>query len=720
MRPSTSTPPSGAGPAVLLAALLLAAAPAAAYVGPGAGFAVGGSLLFALAGFAIAAAGVVSWPFRLAARRWRSRKTRARRQARRVVVLGLDGLDPDLAREFMAAGVMPHFQRLAAQGGFGDLQTTLPAVSPVAWSTFATGVDPGGHGIFDFLRRDPRTHLPELSSTRLVPGRERRLGPLRLGRRPDHMQLRRRSRSFWSILGDHGVAATILRVPLTFPPEKFRGRLLAAMCLPDLRGTQGTFTHFTAAAAPTSAMTGGERRVLQRAEDGTWTGRLPGPDRPDGGGAMELAVRCAVDAGARRARVAVGDQVCELGDREFSPWLRLEFRHGRRRVRGLAMLRVTAWEPFGLYVSPLNIDPQAPAMPISQPPHYAPMLARIHGPFATLGLAEDTWALNERVLDEDAFLEQTWRIHAEREAQFFHALDRQRDGVVACVFDATDRLQHTFLRFRLDHHPANAGLDVDRHRGVIEDLYRRADQLVGRTLARLQQDEVLLVMSDHGFKPFRRAVNLNAWLREQGYLRLQDDPAEGPPSPLPPGAVADATRIDWSRTRAYANGLAGFYLNVEGRERHGIVPPEQAVSLRTELMDRLRGLQDPAGGEAIAEVWASAEVYRGPYRDEAPDVIVGYNPGWRADWDMATGGVIGAVFRDNAKPWSADHCMDPRQVPGVLLSNRPLDLAGAGLVDLAPTILDLCGVPRPGHLHGRSLCPGGAVAGAATTERSVA
>ncbi len=720
MRPSPSPSSRRPWPALPAVLLVLTAAPAFAYVGPGAGFALGGSLLFALAGFLIAAAGVVSWPFRLAARRWRSRRTRARRRARRVVVLGLDGLDPDLTREFMAAGVMPHVQRLAGRGGLGDLQTTLPAVSPVAWSTFATGVDPGGHGIFDFLRRDVRTHLPELSSTRLVGGRERRLGPLRLGRRPDHMQLRRRSRSFWSILGDHGVAATILRVPLTFPPERFRGRLLAAMCLPDLRGTQGTFTHFTAAAAPTSAMTGGERRVLERAPDGTWTGRLPGPDRPDGTGPMELTVRCAVDATARRVRVTVGDQVCELGDGEFSPWLRLAFRHGRRTVRGLAMLRVTAWEPFGLYVSPLNLDPQAPAMPISQPPHYAMMLARIHGPFATLGLAEDTWALNERVLDEDAFLAQTWRIHAERETQFFHALDRQREGVVVCVFDATDRLQHTFLRFRLEDHPANAGMDVGRHRGVIEDLYRRADQLVGRTLARLEQDDVLLVMSDHGFKPFRRAVNLNAWFREHGYLRLQGDPDTGPLPALAPGEVAAVGRIDWSRTRAYANGLAGFYLNLQGRERHGVVPPAAAPALRAELMDRLRGLDDPAGGEAIAEVWASAEAYRGPYRDEAPDVIVGYNPGWRADWDMATGGVIGSVFRDNAKPWSADHCMDPRQVPGVLASSRPLDLEGAGLVDLAPTILDLCGVPRPGHLHGRSLCPADRAAPAAPKERSVA
>jgi predicted AlkP superfamily phosphohydrolase/phosphomutase len=693
---------------LLALALMLGASPALAYIGPGAGFALGGSLLFALAGILLAVVGVLTWPFRLLVRSLRYRHVRRARKSRRVVVLGLDGLDPDLTREFLAAGDLPNLQRLADSGCFHDLGTTLPAVSPVAWSTFATGVDPGGHGIFDFLRRDPLTHLPELSSTRLVPGWPRRLGPLTFGRTRDHMVSRRRSRSFWAILGEHGVDATILRVPLTFPPEPFRGRLLSAMCLPDLRGTQGTFTVLAAPGYQTGGLTGGERRALRADGEGAWTGELPGPDRPDGAGPTELPVRVQIDPAARRAVIRVGREQVTLGEAEYSPWLRVPFAVGRSTAHGLARLRVVSWEPFALYVTPLHLDPARPAMPISQPPQYAMMLGRIHGPFATLGLAEDTWALNEQVLDEDAFLEQVWDIHAERERMWLHALDRQRSGTLVCVFDATDRLQHTFLRFRDHDHPANRGADVARHRHVIGDLYRRADELVGRTLAKLGADDTLIVMSDHGFKPFRRAVNLNAWFREQGYLRLEGDPDDGPLPDLGDAAVP-ATSIDWSRTRAYANGLAGFYLNLEGRERLGSVPAAQAAALRDEIMGRLRGLPDPDGGVAIAEVWASADCYRGPYRDEAPDVIVGYNPGWRADWDMATGGTIADVFRDNTKPWSADHCMDPRQVPGVLFCNRPLRADGTGLsggpwlADLAPTILDLCGVPVPAHMHGRSL-----------------
>jgi predicted AlkP superfamily phosphohydrolase/phosphomutase len=688
-----------------------AADPAAAYIGPGAGFALGGSLLFALTGLLLALFGLLTWPVRLLWRLWRQRRIRARARARRVVVLGLDGLDAKLCREFMAAGELPHMQALAGEGCFHELGTTLPPVSPVAWSTFATGVDPGGHGIFDFLRRDPRTYQPELSSTRFLPGRERRWGPLRLGRGPQRLQLRRRSRSFWSILGAHGVETTVLRVPLTFPPERFAGRLLAGMCLPDLRGTQGTFTYFTTAGATAGdggdRLTGGERRSLVQAPDGAWCGRLPGPERPDGQGAIELPVRCEVAVAERRARIAIGRETVTLGDREDSPWLRLEFRHRRTSVRGIARMRVTSWDPFALYVTPVNIDPQQPAMTISQPPHYAMMLARVFGPYATLGLAEDTWALQEQVLDEQAFLAQVWTIHAERERQWWHALDRQRHGVAVCVFDATDRIQHNFLR---PPPPGAAGGDTAGpgsagdgvYGAIIRDLYRRADALVGETHRRLRDDEVLLVLSDHGFKPFRRAVNLNAWFREQGYLALVDDPSHGPPPALSDGAAVPVERIDWARTRAYANGLAGFYLNVQGREHAGCVPPAEAAALRRELMDRLRGLEDPAGGVAIAELWASAEVYRGPYRDEAPDVIVGYNAGWRADWDMAVGAVTGRVFRDNDRPWAADHCIDPRQVPGVLLSNRRLR-AEPGLVDLAPTILDCCGVPVPAHMHGRSL-----------------
>ena len=706
-----------AAPVAAALLLALAAGPARAYIGPGAGFALGGSLLFGLAGFLVALLALLLWPARVLLRAWRRRRRRGRARVRRVVVLGLDGLDPGLVREGWREGRLPHLRRLKESGGFRPLATVWPAMSPVAWSGFATGADAGRHGIFDFLGRDLRSYLPILSSVRITPShRVLRLGPWRIPVGKPRLELLRRSKAFWQVLGEHGVRCSVLRVPITFPPEKVDGHLLSAMCVPDLRGTQGTFAWYTtderavgtvdgasAGVAPVAddETIGGVRNRLRRDGD-AWTGALVGPDGPDGR-PLTLPLRAEVDPAARRAVITVGDQRVTLGPGENSPWLRLRFRAGPLvTVRGLCKVRVTGFDPFAFYVTPLHIDPEHPALPISHPAHYSAALAKLHGPFATLGLAEDTWALNERVLDEQGFLDQAWEIHAERERQLFHALRRQRDGVITIVFDATDRIQHMFFRYRDPDHPANAGKDTERHRHALRDLYDRADDLVGRVLERLGDGDVLLVVSDHGFKSFRRGVNLNTWLRREGYLFLESDPAEGPLPELPPGFKAEPTDIDWSRTRAYATGLGGFYLNLRGRERHGCVDPADAAALREELREKLQALRD-GGRRCVNAVWTSDEVYHGPYAGEGPDLVVGFKPGWRTGWDAAVGRVTATVFEDNTRSWSGDHCMDPRLVPGVLFCNRPLRETRPSLLDLAPTILDLFGIARPAWMTGRAL-----------------
>jgi predicted AlkP superfamily phosphohydrolase/phosphomutase len=670
--------------------------PPLAYIGPGAGFALGGSFLFALAGILLALAAVVAWPVRVMLRSVRGRGRRRTARASRVVVLGLDGLDPGITRRMMREGELPHLAALRDRGGFRPLVTTYPAMSPVGWSTFATGVDASHHNIFDFLSRDRATHLPTLSSTRL----ER-------GRRGAHFELLRRSHPFWKTCAEAGVPSTILRVPITFPPDRFGGKLLSAMCVPDLRGTQGTFTHYTELGAQPSEgrTTGGVRLVLQPAGPDRFRAELPGPDRPDGKGAMTVAITVTVDRAAPSARFEIGGEVVTLGPDAYSPWIPLAFRQGRAGAHGICKLRVTSFAPsFSFYVTPLNVDPRQPAVPISNPPHLAMTLSRLQGRFATLGLAEDTWALNERVIDEQAFLDQAWSIHEEREQQFFHALDRQPDGVVSVVFDATDRIQHMFFRYLDPGHPANRGKDTEIHRDAIRDLYRRADQLVGATLAKLGERDALLVCSDHGFKSFRRGVNLNAWFREHGFLYLKSDPQTGPLPAIPAGERADVGDIDWPRTRAYTNGLAGFYLNLRGREHDGCVDPGEAPALKRELIEALRGLPDPDGsGAAITELWASEDLYHGPYRENGPDVIVGYRPGYRADWDAVVGAVTSAVISDNTRSWSGDHCMDPRQVPGVLFSTIPFATPRPSLEDLAPSVLDLLGIPAPAHMTGRSI-----------------
>jgi predicted AlkP superfamily phosphohydrolase/phosphomutase len=370
----------------------------------------------------------------------------------------------------------------------------------------------------------------------------------------------------------------------------------------------------------------------------------------------------------------------------------------------MCRLRLLALEPsFRLYLSPVQIDPESPVLPISHPRFFSAFLAKLCGRYATLGLAEDTWALNEGVLDEDAFLDQAWANHRERESQLFTMLRRLRRGLVTCVFDGTDRIQHMFMRYLDDGHPAAAGETDDRaarYRDVIEDTYARMDEMLGRVMAEIDPRDpanLVVVLSDHGFKTFRRGVNLNAWLLEHGYLHLEEDRTTS-------GDWFDG--VDWSRTRAYALGLGGLFLNVAGREAQGIVPPDEANALADELAEKLGGLVDPVVGEpAVRKAYAAHRLYDGPYADQAPDVVVGYRAGWRVSWDGARGVAGGPVFDDNTKAWSGDHCIDPELVPGVLFANRALgaEEAGPRIVDIAPTLLDLFGIPAPRYMDGVTL-----------------
>jgi predicted AlkP superfamily phosphohydrolase/phosphomutase len=353
-------------------------------------------------------------------------------------------------------------------------------------------------------------------------------------------------------------------------------------------------------------------------------------------------------------------------------------------------------EHFSLYLTPLNIDPENPAMPISHPSYYATYLAKRIGPFCTLGLAEDTWALNEGVIDDAAFLKQAYDIDQERERMFFVALDRLRKGTLTCVFDATDRIQHMFWRYFEKGHPAARGKQPGGHAGAIEEIYRRNDELIGKVVARLRDDDLLMVVSDHGFASFRRGVNLNAWLLSKGWLALKEGGD---------GSAEWLRDVDWSRTKAYALGLTGLFLNLEGREAKGIVKAGgEAARLKADIMAALRGLRDPEAGQvAINEAFDTAKLYSGPYLQNAPDLIIGFNAGYRTSWDGATGVVSGAVFEDNVKAWSGDHCIDPRLVPGVLFASRKIDRNDPSLVDVAPTVLKLFGLEPPSHMDGKPL-----------------
>ncbi len=689
----------------ILAFCLLCAWPsvADAYVGPGAGFALLSSFLVAFVTVFAVIGSLLIWPFRTLWRLVRHGRPKAAR-IDRLIIVGLDGQDPELTDRLMASGRLPHFSALARQGSYQRIATTYPPVSPVAWSTFATGVTPAKHNIFDFLDRDRRTYLPRLSSTATdTATRVLKVGRYRIPLGRPSIRLLRKSKPFWTILGERRIWSTVLRVPITFPPDRFYGAELSAMAVPDLLGTQGTFLLFTTRPSSGEGFKEGGIRVPLALSGTRAEGTLHGPENTFLEGHPPLALPLAIDpdADGSGATVTIGSASVHLAVGELSAWVPLTFKAMPGvKVAGLTRLQVLELgEHVSLYASPLNLDPERPAMPVSHPGYYANYLAKKIGPFATLGLAEDTWALNERVIGDATFLQMTWDIDAERQRMFFAALDRLRKGALVCVFDATDRIQHMFWRYLEPGHPADGPGASAEDRRAIDTLYERNDALVGRVMATLGSRDLLMVLSDHGFTSFRRGVNVNAWLLAHGYLALR------------PGADGRAEwlrEVDWSRTRAYCLGLSGLFLNVRGREAQGIVEPgAEAAALRAELCGKLSGLRDAEQDAiGIAEAFDTRALYAGPYLENAPDVILGYNRGYRVSWDCATGVVAGPVFEDNTKAWSGDHCIDPRLVPGVFFCNRAVETEVPGLVDIAPTVLSLFGVDPPKHMDGRVLAIG--------------
>jgi predicted AlkP superfamily phosphohydrolase/phosphomutase len=690
----------------VLAAFLvvLAPTPVHAYFGPGAGMALAGSFMAVFAAVFSAVILLLTWPVRMIFRAAFGRKPPAQAKVDRVVILGLDGLDHGLTEKFLSEGKLPHLARLRDQGGFQALGSTLPPITPVAWSTFQTGVNPGKHNIFDFLVPDEQTYRPKLSSVEIRPSRRvLRLGRMKFPLGKAGFRLLRKSQPFWSILSDYGIFNCIIRVPITFPPEKLRGVQLSAMCVPDLRGTQGVFSRFTTSPTCETANTVGETVVVVR-QGATIRAELLGPPHPRVAERGPLRLPFTVTIKDQdHAVLKINGTTLTLCRGEYSDWIHVSFSGGWGvQISGVCKFLWVATEPhFELYVTPLNIDPERPAMQIGYPAVYPIYLAKRQGAYATLGLAEDTWGLNEHVLDDDSFLQQCLDTDRERESMFFDALDKVPRGLCVCVFDASDRLQHMFWRYFDEQHPSHPRDGLPRHRHAIDDLYQRMDQLVGRTMAKCDQEGTLLmVLSDHGFNTFRTGIDLNRWLEENGYLKVDDARRN----------EEYLAGVDWSQTRAFALGLTGIFLNLRDRFSQGIVDSgSEAEQLRDEIVQRLSNLTEPAsGGKAIKKIYQATQVYRGPYKNQAPDLIVGYERGFRVSWESAAGRTTREVFHANTKAWSGDHCVDPSLVPGVLFCNRPLLSENPRLLDIAPTVLDLFGIAAPAHMDGKALVIGDA------------
>ncbi|WP_165231290.1 alkaline phosphatase family protein [Aquisphaera insulae] len=612
---------------------------------------------------------------------------------KKVIVIGLDGLEPTIVDAMLARGELPNLARLREQGGYSRVGTTTPAQTPVAWSSFATGLNPGGHGIFDFIKRDPRTYLPDLALNRYE-SRGAFLPPKAVNLRG--------GTPVWEILGEAGVGSSILRCPVTYPPDPVRGRMLAGMGVPDLRGGLGTTTFYTFDAAATPRES--ENVVhLKSSADGTIETHLIGPRNPKDRSDLRFPFTIRPEPAARRVVIRSAGSPAEVAIREgeWSDWLHVKFKLGLlQSIRGMVRLHLVRVEPsVELYASPVNFDPEAPLFPISHPPAYAGDLAATIGTYHTTGMVEDhTGLVNER-LTEEAFLDQCDLAWREREAMMLLELERFDQGLFYCLYDTTDRVQHLFWRYGEPDHPANRGKAPDpRFSSVIADVYRRSDAIVGKALDHADDRTLLVVLSDHGFGSFRRGVNVNTILHDMGLMALRDGARPGPD-------CRDFFHdVDWSGTKAYALGLGGIYLNLQGREGQGQVAPGEADSVRSAIVDRLRGLVDPVlGATAINQVRTREQAYSGAFLGEAPDLLVDFAPGYRTSWGTSLGGLPEGHFEDNIKKWSGDHIIDPLLVPGVLFMNQPFRADAPDLLDLAPTILAALGVPKGAAMEGKSL-----------------
>jgi predicted AlkP superfamily phosphohydrolase/phosphomutase len=636
---------------------------------------------------------------------------RSAEKAKKVVILGVDGLDPGLLQSFVDSGNLPNFKRLIAQGSFKPLTTTMPPLSPVAWSTFITGMDPGGHAIFDFLHRDPASVTPQFSMSRAVPASwTLNLGSWEIPLKGGSVEQLRRGRAFWEILEERRIPATIYRMPVNFPPSKL-GHSLSGMGTPDILGTPGTFTFYTDNPPENAEGLSGGKVVTVQVNDHRVQTSLLGPenslkripkDSNGSGGAepeythpqLTADFTVHVDPGENAAKFVVQDKEFILNQGEWSDWVRVDFAALPYLVNVSAVCRFYLQQvrpDFRLYVSPLQINPEEPVMPISNPENWSKDLQKELGYFYTQELPEDTKAFSGHIFSGHEFWQQSQFVYREQRRALDHALKNFRDGLLFFYFSSVDQGSHMMWGYMDRKHPSFE--DDIKLQGAIRTLYEEIDEALGKVMASIDSETTLIVMSDHGFAPFYWGINLNSWLLEKGYARLID--------PLDRSSTL-YQNVDWTGTTAYALGLNGLYLNLSGREANGIVPPGEYQKVLDRLEADLLGMRDPRTGLApVTLVVQTRRDFKGSNIDVGPDIIVGYNRGYRTSWASPLGEFPRGVFVDNAEPWSGDHCVDYRLVPGVLISNRKITLPNPALYDLTVAVLDEYGAPKADGMIGR-------------------
>ncbi len=582
--------------------------------------------------------------------------------SKKVIILGFDGMDPNVLEKGWKSGRFPNLKKLKDTGYFSTLATVVPPQSPVAWASFITGQNPSKHGIYDFIERDPNNYNLNL----VFSGNDQNTTTLH-------------AKPFWEKTTAAKINSTVLFLPDTFePPKSLTGEMIAGMGVPDLLGTQGTFTLFTTKKYPTNDYTW-RGKVIPVSKDKTISTNIEGPKYNSFNQTKTTTIPMSVSViDGSNVEINVQNQTFKLKKGEFSDWKHLEFSIDFfTKAKGIVKFYLkSATQDFELYMSPINFDPETPLKQISVPKGFSAKLSKDMGLYSTLGLPHDTWALEENVFDEDAFLKQADSILSERKKIYYSKLSTYQNGLFFAYFGMPDTISHMFWRYLSD--------PTSKYYDTINQYYDKMDEIVGQTLKKMDKNTTLIVLSDHGFYSFDYEMNANTFLMQNGFLVLKDG-AKGT------GPLYDS--VDWSKTKAYAAGYNSVFFNVSGREGEGIVDPNDIPALQKEIVQKFMEAKNPITNENIMKhVYTRSEMGVSDSDNYAPDLVLGFYKGTRSSWDSAIGATSPDVIRKRTYKWSGDHLFDPTEVPGILFSNKKLGLKNPKITQIMPEVLKVLGV----------------------------
>jgi len=611
---------------------------------------------------------------------------------KKVVVIAFDGMDPALSEKMMKAGDLPNLDKFRKNNGYRVLGTSTPPQSPVAWANFINGANPGSHGIFDFIHRHPEKQFSGLflSTSETVGGKT---------------ILKRQGTPFWDYLDEAGISSVFYDLPSNYPPSSSKygnHKCLAGLGTPDILGNYGGFHHFAENGPVRTKEFEGCKLSMLFFENETASGALIGPVDPYSKERKPVTVEFEAhrDKKLNTVIVEIQGKRLFLKPGQWSKWIRLDFELEvpywfNKTLNGICRFYLQEiGENVRLYVTPINIDPSNPATPISEPDSFVRDISKELGLFYTSGMQEDFKALQNKVYNDDEFVIQANIVLQERLNLLNYATKHYDDGLLYFYFSSTDLQAHMLWWDGDEKHPIRNKKDAKKYFGVLKDIYRKMDEVIGEMIDKYGQEATIIVLSDHGFANFGRQFGLNKWLADEGYI-------------APAKCKSLMMEADWKKTKAYGLGINGLYLNLKGREKDGIVEPgAEQEALLEELITKLEAIKDENGEHPIKKVYRADKVYSGPATRLAPDLIIGYNRGYRASWGTCLGSMDAEAISDNDKAWCADHCADPTVVPGVVFCNKPIAASSPSLIDIAPTILKRFGLEIPDSMQGKNIILG--------------